>query len=318
MITALCLFSGIAVSFVKISISRQRRIYWSCTALGAVSGFFCGYPDVGRGLGVSVCVVVAMIFGAMRATPYLKIGGKVYAFSARDRQARDDDIPDTFTEDLAHAADILQRRYGDDDIPDTTGRNTSETLNALRRRSADETTEQTEHDATDAASPAAPPPDHAAPPVRVAVPDAGGGVRLRVFNVLIGLSITLGGALMAINPPPPVHRSPQAFTGIGFLCVAVGIYLVVNALRAPAPADTAQPTLAATSAHPHRHAVRTPIGQSAKLAAMLLGACAAGGGLLWWGITAGLWSVVGMSVILLGPILVIFASSVTARRRAGH
>jgi hypothetical protein len=312
-ITALCLFSGCALWFVKFSISRQRRIYWSCTALGGVSGFFCGYPGVGRGLGAAAFVVVVMVVSAMRYSPYLKIGGKIYAFSARDRQARDDDVPDTIVEDLEHVADILQRHYGDDDIPDTTGRNISEALSALRRRSGGDTPDTVHRDTPGDAKPPRPPE----PRVRVAVHDAGGdAVSVRVVHLVSGLPLTVGGALMAANPPPPVHRSPHSVTAIGVLCAVFGIYLVAKALRAPAkPAPAQQPTLTAVSAHPHHHAAKASIGESAKLAALCLGVGAAGVGLLWWGISAGLWSVIGMSVVLLGPALVVLASNVMPRHR---
>ncbi|WP_428339096.1 hypothetical protein [Mycobacterium sp.] len=172
-IVMLCVFSGLVLSFVKISVVRQRRIYWRCAVLGAVAGFFCGYPDVGKGLGAAALVIFAMILGAMRATPYLKIGGKIYAFSAADRRARDDDVPGTLQEDLIHAADFIQRRSGDPDLPDTTGRNVTEALSALHRRSGGEETRATnERNTSDADTPSATPPNRTAPRERITAPIA--------------------------------------------------------------------------------------------------------------------------------------------------
>ena len=318
-IIMLCLFSGIALSFFKITVSRARRIYWRCAVLGAVSGFLCGYPDVARGIGMAAFVVIGMVFLAMRATPYLKIRGKIYAFSAADRRADDADVPETFGENLADVANILQRRLGNDDMPDTTGQNITEALNALHRRFGnDDTAEPTEQGTTDARSPFPVPPPRTAPPVRIAVPGRG-VIPSRLANFLIGLPLTVGGALMAINPPPPVHRSPHTITTLGIFCTAVGIYLVVKALRAPARDDTEpQPTLTAGSAPPHRHAAATPLRESAKLAAAFLAACVMGGGLLWWGISVRLWSVVGMSIVVLGPTLVILAITVIAGLKPDH
>jgi hypothetical protein len=305
-ITLLCIFSSVGLSFLKISVKRQRRIYWRCVAIGAVSAFLCGYPDVSRAIGMTGFFVVGMIFSTMRGTPYLKIRGKIYAFSATDRRAADDDVPETFGENLAAVADILQRRFGDDEVPDITGRNITEAFDALHRRFGNDDTEES---ATDATSPSPAMPHRTAPPARITVP--GRGVILpRLANFLLGLPLIVGGALMAFNPPPPGHRSLHTVPTLGVFCAASGIYFAVKALRAQQTADTEfQPTLTALSARPHRHAAATPPRESAKMAATYLAAFALGGGLLWWGISAKLLSVVGMGVALLAPILVILVIS---------
>lgn len=102
---------------------------------------------------MAACVVAAMMLMAMRATPYLKVRGKIYAFSAADRRAEDGNLPTTFGQDLTQAADMLQRRFGDDDVPDTTGRNVTEALDALHRRfGSGDTSENAERDESEAVS----------------------------------------------------------------------------------------------------------------------------------------------------------------------
>jgi hypothetical protein len=312
-IALLCVFSGLVPSFFKISVARQRRIYWRCAVLGAVAGFFCGYPEVGRGVGAAALVIFAMILGAVRATPYLKIGGKIYALSAADRRARDDDVPGTFQEDLAGAADLIQRWFGDPDIPDTTGRNVTEALSALNRRSGGEDTPAAnERNTSDADTSSATPPNRPAPHERITAPISG-GARPRLMYFSAGLALTAGGVLMAVNPPPPV-RSPHTVTSIGVLCAVLGVYLIVKAMHAAT--DTAQqPTVSAGSTRPHSHAAATSMVDSAKEFALLLGPGVIGAGFLWWGIAAGLLSVVGIGVIVLGPTLALLAAMAAAKLR---
>ncbi|WP_428339095.1 hypothetical protein [Mycobacterium sp.] len=132
----------------------------------------------------------------------------------------------------------------------------------------------------------------------------------------VGLALTAGGVLMAVNPPPPV-RSPHTVTWIGVLCAVLGIYLIMKAVRADT--NTAQqPTVSAGSRRPPRHAAATSIADSAKECALLLGAAVVGAGFLWRGIAAGLLSVVGIGVIVLGPTLAILAITAIARLRQGH
>jgi hypothetical protein len=279
-IAMLCVFSGLVLSFFKISVARQRRVYWRCAVLGAVAGFFCGYPDVGKGVGAAALVIFAMILGAVRATPYLKIGGKIYAFSAADRRARDDDVPGTLQEDLAHAADLIQRRFGDPDLPDTTGRNVTEAWNALNWRSGGEgASASNERNAPDPEGVSVGPSNRAAPRERIAAPSGVEGPRLMYFSV--GLTLTAGGVLMAVNPPPPV-RSPHTITSIGVLCAVLGIYLIVKAMRVAA-GTAQQPTVSAGSGRAPRHAAATSRVDSAKECAPLLGAGVVGAGFLWWG-----------------------------------
>lgn len=313
-IIVLCLLSGFFLSLFKLTVAQARRIYWRCAALGAVAAFLCGYPDVARGIEMAACVVAAMMLMAMRATPYLKVRGKIYAFSAADRRAEDGNIPTTFGQDLTQAAEMLQRRFGDDDVPDTTGRNVTEALDALHRRfGSGDTSENAERDESEAvSSPSEPSPRTY---VRVCVP--GRGVRTqRLTYFLVALPVVAGGALMTFNPAPAFHRNPHAIATLGIGSLAGGIYLMVKALRAPAPDDTETAMVTAAGTRPHRHSAVTPWREYARLAALFAAVLAVGGGLLWWGISAKLLSIVGMSIAIIGPTLVMLAVNAFAEVRS--
>lgn len=43
-IIMVCVFSGLILSFFKLTVAQARRIYWRCTVLGALAAFLCGYP----------------------------------------------------------------------------------------------------------------------------------------------------------------------------------------------------------------------------------------------------------------------------------
>jgi hypothetical protein len=89
-----CFSAGLWLPTCKISLTRQRQIYWAATAVGAVCGYFLAYPDGHRGGGAAAAVIVGMVLAAVRGTPYLKIGDAVVAASATDRRA-DRDAADT-------------------------------------------------------------------------------------------------------------------------------------------------------------------------------------------------------------------------------
>jgi hypothetical protein len=90
-IVGVCFAAGIALSFFDLSRRTQRRSYWAAAALAAVSGFLAVYPDYSRGLWLAALGLGAMIVMAYVATPYIKIGGKIYALTVRDQQPDPDD-----------------------------------------------------------------------------------------------------------------------------------------------------------------------------------------------------------------------------------
>jgi hypothetical protein len=77
--------------FFKHSRSSQRRIYWICTIVGAVAAFFMVNPDWKKGLGIALGCLAVMTVVAYANTPYIKIGGKVYALTVQDSRSDPDD-----------------------------------------------------------------------------------------------------------------------------------------------------------------------------------------------------------------------------------
>ena len=66
---------------------RARRIFWSGVLIATTSAFFITYPDNWKtGLSLSLLFGGVMVFRAYTGTTYIKIRGKIYAYSAIDRQ----------------------------------------------------------------------------------------------------------------------------------------------------------------------------------------------------------------------------------------
>lgn len=64
---------------------RGRRLFWSGLAIAVGSAFFIADPpDWKLGLGLSLFVAAMMLFTAFFTTPYLKVGGKAFAFFTVD------------------------------------------------------------------------------------------------------------------------------------------------------------------------------------------------------------------------------------------
>lgn len=117
LIAGLCFLVGLGLSYAGLSRNAQRRIYWAAAGLASVCGFASGYPNVKNAVGVAVMLLAAMTFMAYVSTPYIKIGGKIYALALGDRQP---DPPDPGTADgtaprrrdeTAPAADPVPHSY---------------------------------------------------------------------------------------------------------------------------------------------------------------------------------------------------------------
>lgn len=80
-------------SFLKVSRSTHRTIYWTCTAAAAACGFMVAYPNYKEGLLTIAFVVGGLVMTAYFNTPYIKIGGKIYALTVADSQP-DPDVED--------------------------------------------------------------------------------------------------------------------------------------------------------------------------------------------------------------------------------
>lgn len=64
---------------------RARRIFWSGVLIAVISAFFIAYPpDWKSGFALSLLFGGVMVFRAYTSTPYIKIRGKIYAYSALD------------------------------------------------------------------------------------------------------------------------------------------------------------------------------------------------------------------------------------------
>lgn len=90
-VIVLCFVVGLVLDFLHISRSSQRRIYWASACLAAVSGFLTVYPNWKTGLAIAGILLAAMIMAAYTATPYIKIGGKIYALTAADSRPDPED-----------------------------------------------------------------------------------------------------------------------------------------------------------------------------------------------------------------------------------
>lgn len=80
-VVALCFVGGFLLSFLKISRRTQRRLYWSCACAAGVAGAMSTYPTWDGAATLGILPVAAMVVMAYVATPYVKIGGKIYSLS---------------------------------------------------------------------------------------------------------------------------------------------------------------------------------------------------------------------------------------------
>jgi hypothetical protein len=116
-----CFFAGFSVSSFRLSRNAQRRAYWVCACLAGVSGFLMCYPNWEKGLGVAGLFFGAMAIAAYVTTPYIKIGGKVYALTVSDSQPDPEEAP-TPSGGHASAKGVLAADSGDpefDPAPDS-------------------------------------------------------------------------------------------------------------------------------------------------------------------------------------------------------
>lgn len=81
---------GFVQSFFKHSRTSQRRVYWTCAAVGAAAAFLSFYPLWTKGLGAVAFVAGAMIVIAYAYTPYIKIGGKIRSLAVQTPDPEDD------------------------------------------------------------------------------------------------------------------------------------------------------------------------------------------------------------------------------------
>ena len=130
-------------------------------------------------------------------------------------------------------------------------------------------------------------------------------VTSRLSQVLLGAIWAISGVMMAVNPPPSGSRRAAALPMVGWVVLVGGIYVAVKAIRAHELQD---------SGHPPRHASGAEAsarGAIKFVAASTVGALA-GVGALWWGVSSGLLSVLGLGTAALGMSLLAMPQAVSA------
>jgi hypothetical protein len=107
----------------------------------------------------------------------------------------------------------------------------------------------------------------------------------------------ISGALMALNPPPHDVRRAAALPFIGWITMALGVYIAIKSLYTADVADAGKPP---------RHSSGKEAGgrESAKLFLGMVFLPVCGGFAVWDGIHRGLLSLVGMGTATLALALV--------------
>jgi hypothetical protein len=96
-------FVGLAGAMVapRTNLRAGRLVYWSGTLVASVCVFLMAYPpDWRSGITMSIFAGGAMIFIAYANTPFLKLRGRIHAFSNVDRRA-EKNFQDAGTRDRA-------------------------------------------------------------------------------------------------------------------------------------------------------------------------------------------------------------------------
>jgi hypothetical protein len=92
-VVIVCFAAGLTLDFFNLSRSTQRRLYWAGAGLAAIAGFLMVYPNLKSAIGIAVMLFATMTLMAYVSTPYIKIGGKIYALTVGDRQPDPEDSP---------------------------------------------------------------------------------------------------------------------------------------------------------------------------------------------------------------------------------
>lgn len=87
-----CLAVAVTPSFLdrRISLALQRRIFWGASVAASLFGFlmlYSMYQNWKEGIGVALFFLGLMTFLAYFNSPYIKIGGKIYALTVQDSRA---------------------------------------------------------------------------------------------------------------------------------------------------------------------------------------------------------------------------------------
>ncbi|MCV7065593.1 hypothetical protein H7H51_07505 [Mycolicibacterium farcinogenes] len=123
---------------------------------------------------------------------------------------------------------------------------------------------------------------------------------------LLGVSWVVCGALMAFNPPPEGNGRASVIPLVGWVVIAAGIYFAVKSGRLQSDTDKGRPAGYVNGATP---------GPAKLLLACVIGAIM-GVGTVWWGISSGLLSVMGLGGAMLSMTLLALPQLVTLHAAA--
>ncbi|WP_431236061.1 hypothetical protein ACQ856_30240 (plasmid) [Mycolicibacterium psychrotolerans] len=113
----------------------------------------------------------------------------------------------------------------------------------------------------------------------------------RIALVALGLYWSVCGALMALNPPPSGYRRSAALPLIGWVVIGASIYLAATAV---ASRDQSRWRPGAPPRHARSDSDKDPVSWPLALSAPV--AVLAGAWAVWFGITTGYLSMVGLGL----------------------
>lgn len=111
-VVVLCFVAGFMLSYLNISASAQRRLYWSCACAAGVSGALSTYPNWDGAATMGILPVAAMVVMAYVSTPYLKLGGRVYALTPGTQRSGSEEAPAAEGDSHVQEADSTADSYG--------------------------------------------------------------------------------------------------------------------------------------------------------------------------------------------------------------
>jgi hypothetical protein len=119
----------------------------------------------------------------------------------------------------------------------------------------------------------------------------------RLSLALLTVSFVVGGALMAFNPAPVGFRRSASLPYVGWFLMLGAVYVAIKIARPDAPPASGKPSR-------HDSGQEVSVRKSIRLVLSLpvMALCAVG--TLWWGISSGLLSVLGMGVAITGMVIV--------------
>jgi hypothetical protein len=84
----------VVLPFFGLRRSVERRVFWCMVAAAGLAAALRAYPTWHDALKLALVPIGAMTIGAWAYTPYIKIGGTIYALNLKDRRPDPDDEHD--------------------------------------------------------------------------------------------------------------------------------------------------------------------------------------------------------------------------------